>query len=258
MLNDTHVHSRFSYDGESGADEIIAFADKNKYDYICFTEHYDPDYLKAGIPIPAFDARSYFNTLSKKISEYKGDTIIGIGIEIGYEDIDKIDLPPFDYIINSVHLIGGIDPYYGKYFDGKEKREAYVAYLKRVEQSVDAAFSYDTVGHIGYIGRYAPFEDKRIAYDDYRDLIDMILRKIIARNKSLEINTKAADGFCPDLSVLKRYVELGGENFTFGSDAHNVKDIGRNYGEVADLVKSLGVDYLNIYKYRYAVKMRIK
>ena len=69
-------------------------------------------------------------------------------------------------------------------------------------------------------------------YEDAPDAFDAIFRHVIALGKCIEVNTSGyattGDTFAHS-SLLRRYVELGGENFTFGSDSH---DTARDYADV--------------------------
>lgn len=106
---------------------------------------------------------------------------------------------------------------------------------------------FDSVAHIGYVTRYTPWtEDRPLRYEDAPDAFDAIFRHIIDHDKCLEVNTggvKATGDYLPSRSLLKRYIELGGTCFTFGSDAH---DPSRAYEAIEDakaLVRSLGGKY---------------
>lgn len=99
-----------------------------------------------------------------------------------------------------------------------------------------ADYPYQIVGHIGYPSRYAPFGDRRMLYADHAAMFDKILKAIVARGVCLELNTstKSETEFLPDKSIAERYIELGGREFTFGSDAHDLK----RFGEKEDKVKA--------------------
>lgn len=166
----------------------------------------------------------------------------------------------FDIILNSVHSIDGIDCYYPEFFEGKSKKQAYEEYLIAILNSVRANFDYDVITHIGYVCRKAPFEDVSMNYGDFQDLLDCILQEIIKKGVSLELNTNnkgTNTNFLPYSSIVDRYIELGGEDFTYGSDAHRIDRICDKFDCVKDYLLSKNKKYLNIYKNRQKIKINI-
>ncbi|MFR8354035.1 MAG: hypothetical protein ACLVB1_16575 [Blautia obeum] len=47
----------------------------------------------------------------------------------------------------------------------------------------------DAYGHIDYIVRYGPNQNKYYTYERYQDILDEILRTVIARGRGIELNT---------------------------------------------------------------------
>ena len=85
------------------------------------------------------------------------------------------------------------------------------------------------VAHIGYCARNAAYADPKLRYADFADIIDAILKKIIEKNKILEVNSSAKTAcspFIPDTDILQRYFDLGGRNVIFSSDAHEETRMG--------------------------------
>ena len=151
------------------------------------------------------------------------------------------------------------DIYYPQFFDGKEKKEIYSKYLLTIYESL-RAYDYDIIGHIGYIMRKAPYKNKKLEYSDHSDVLDEILKSIISKNKTIELNTHSEGtglNFFPTSEILKRYKELGGTNVSFGSDAHSKFDIGRNYKFAAEGAKEYGFDYWTCYTERRENKIKI-
>jgi histidinol-phosphatase (PHP family) len=68
----------------------------------------------------------------------------------------------------------------------------------------------------------------------------------------IEINTSGlisrAKSTLPDFDVVKRYKKLGGEILTVGSDAHILKNVGKNIDKAFELAKNAGFNYITIYK----------
>lgn len=233
---DTHIHTKFSSDSKMELEDAIKYA-KNKNISMIITEHMDLKFPKKGLF--CFDAAQYFEEYDK----YRGDDLL-LGVEIGMKEdcvqeskkVAKNN--PFDYIIGSVHLVNNLDIYYEEYYKEKNKREAYKKYFIAMLESIKTYDFIDSMGHIDYISRYAKYEDKEIYYDEYSDIIDEILKVLINTDKCMELNTRrlndenAVKNIIP---IYKRFRELGGQNITIGSDAHNALSIGSNFNVAKDI-----------------------
>ena len=148
-----------------------------------------------------------------------------------------------------MHTCLGKDCYFADFFAGKSKQYAYNAYLYRVLESLDAPYRYDIVAHVGYCSRNATYPDPKLRYEDYADVLDEILKRIIARGKILEVNSSAKTAgspFIPDTDILERYFELGGRMVSFASDAHDTTRIADRRDIVVAALKKIGFTHLTI------------
>ena len=147
----------------------------------------------------------------------------------------------------TIHLVDYTDCYFKEFFDGRDKAEAYMMYAQAIYDSLFVPYHYDVIAHIGYVSRKAPYEDKFYNYSDLRDLIDAILKTIIEKGKALEINTHAentGDLTLPNLEIINRYKELGGELLTIASDAHTKEAQCRRFDDTIARLQSCGFKYL--------------
>jgi len=238
MLFDSHMHTCFSTDSKMKIDEAVARGRELNIG-VTITEHMDIAY-----PGPLsfiFDVEQYFADYRK----YRSENVL-LGIEIGMladcleENRRLIKKHPFDYVIGSVHVVDNIDIYTAEFYQGRTKKEVYEQYFDAMKQCVTCYDDIHSLGHIDYIARYARFADPEIYYKEFSDCIDDVLNVLAQKGKALEINTRrlvnkeAVETIMP---IYKRFYEVGGRLVTIGSDAHNVKDIGRglNIGiEVAE------------------------
>ena len=237
-LVDCHVHCNFSDDCTATAGLQAESAYKNNLYGIIFTDHYDSDYPNPQYHFE-FNVKKRAEQLKLIQEEYKGRLKILIGIELGVQ-CDKAVLDKsknlikgglFDCVINSVHAVSGFSLCSQTvFYEGKTKSQAFEEYLMAVYNSICQFNDFDIVGHIGYVSRYWPHEDKTMRYDDYHDICDMILKKIIDAGKALEVNTSGyrygLGTTIPDLDMIKRYKDLKGELITIGSDAHSPEYVG--------------------------------
>ncbi len=262
---DSHSHSKHSHDGRATCKELMSVASEKKLEYFSITEHYDRDYLfgKWERFCRQLNLKRYKNDFFKQKSLFDNKTYFAFGIELGYHPklekkyTEVVNKYKFDNVILSVHTLNGVEAYWGKIFVGKTQSEVYNEYLDTLIKSVNSSIPYNIVGHIGYVTRYAKYENKSLFQEEYFDKIDVLLKDIIKKNVTIEINTHIKDDkliFLPEIEILKRYKELGGENITFSGDAHKTCDIGKNYDKVVEIVKKLGFSNWTVYMDRKATK----
>ena len=111
---------------------------------------------------------------------------------------------------------------------------------------------------------------KRYAYDDfgnynfsdYKDILSIILKKVIERNIGIEINTSgfrnSVKESYPSIEVLRLYKELGGEIITIGSDSHNTEDVSKGYLLAIDMLKNLKFENIFKFEKRNPIGIKIK
>ena len=80
-----------------------------------------------------------------------------------------------------------------------------------------------------------------------QDTIDEILKLLINNGKGLEINTSSfkygTGTWLPRRSILSRYLNLGGEILTFGSDAHDPFYYQYHFNDAVEFARSIGFRY---------------
>ena len=254
-LTDVHTHSAFSADGRAPLADMLARARALGMRWYGVSEHFDYDYLAEGIlaegqPVRMIDAPRYFAEARRLQAQYAQEMRVLVGGEFGfsahpeaqrlYREIIARFHP--DFVVNSTHSVDGKDVWFGEYFAGKQKREAYRRYLERVRESLDAPYPYDIVAHLGYVARNAPYADKALRYEDFPALLDDIFRTIAAKDKILEVNSSArgAGDFLPSEELLGRYYALGGRKVSFASDAHDTDAVGRGREHIVGVLAAIG------------------
>jgi histidinol-phosphatase (PHP family) len=223
------------------------------------TDHLD---LKA----PGGETRFAFSPTEQQevIDSVQKETGVKIykGVEIGLQPDNLEEISTFlkgysfDTVVASVHFVDGEDPYHGNYYEGLSEKEAYGRYLELMYQLLDSYGDFDVLGHYDYIARYAPYDNRTIRYRDYPDLFDEIFRLLAQNGKALEINSntyRKRDNRGvpePDFDVFKRFLEIGGEFVSFGSDAHTPDRMGENSEKYILLAKRAGLRYITHYEGR--------
>lgn len=250
---DYHLHTFHSMDGRQSVDALCASMAAKGVQEICLTEHIEPGHPEAGMDVPPiWDV--YFDEVNAARRTYPQLTI-RTGVEIGDNPLLRrqtmayLDELPLDFRLLSLHLVNGVDCYdIDAYFGGKTRAQAYREYAEAKAESILSWQDFDSVAHIGYVAKYSAFNgaERALVYEDAPDVFDASLRHIIDLGKCLEVNTSGfsttGDVFAHS-SIIRRYIDLGGECFTFGSDSHDTE---RNYADVErakDLVRALGGKY---------------
>lgn len=266
ILTDLHSHTAFSPDGTGPMEEMLATAYALGVSYYGLSEHFNFDMIVNNIPLdgekPQTPVAAYFERARALQKEYEGKMHVLVGGEFGYTDNPQaavmyqelVDTYHPDYIIQSLHNLADGDYAYGHgYTDAsgkaRDQQEVYEEYLGLVRRSLDVSYPYDILGHVSYCTRYAPYEDRRMRWQDYSKSLDDILRTVIQKDKILEINSSNKLGpslTLPDTDVLERYFELGGRKISFGSDAHFPSRIIEHREKVMDMLKAIGFEYVTV------------
>lgn len=267
ILADQHTHSIFSTDSEATPESMVQGAIEKGLIYLTLTDHMDLDYpgTTKEEPLFEFNTEDYFSTLAPLKEKNSDKLFLGIGIELGLrpgrEDLNKqmnqlLAEHPFDFVLGSVHLLDNDDPYYEEYWKNRSSKDILTKYFHDMLVSIKEYDNFDSLGHLDYLIRYIPpfCGDKDYAFKEYREVIDEIFKLLINKNKALEINTagliKGLPCFHPKLDVLKRYLELGGELLTIGSDGHSPDKIATEFAKTEELLKSLNVPGYYVYRNR--------
>lgn len=241
-LADYHVHSNHSIDGESSIDEICNRAIELRMAEIGFCEHVemDPD-----DPWYSFlDYDRYSEALDIARSQYEGELIIRKGVEIGYNRTyerqisEWLEGKHFDFLVGSVHTVDH-NPFD---LDGKlgmPPDTAVQRYYVHVKDAVESKL-FDVIGHFDLIRDYLPPQIDPVS--PVSDIIDTIFERMIANQTHLEINSRRKtdrEPF-PFRRLIQRYLNKGGERFSFGSDAHSAEHVAIGISQATDLLHSLG------------------
>ncbi len=239
MLFDSHIHTEFSADSEMKARDALARAEALGIGLV-FTEHIDFSYQ--GKLSFIFSPEEYWAAYEPLRGER-----LSLGVELGMVpgelDMAKEFLAraPFDEVIGSIHLIDGGDIYEPSTYEGKTQTEVYRRYFTLMRDMVRQNPYIDTLAHIDYIARYAPYEQSSIVYADWQEEIDEVLRALIETDTAIEINTRRFDDrlAMKELApIYRRYAELGGQYVTIGSDAHRSENVGAYLALAAQMAEA--------------------
>ena len=258
-LWDVHMHSQFSGDSQTPLEDMLNAALQKGLGGICFTDHLDIDYPNEP-DLFLLDLPNYAASVLALKEKYHTQFPVCFGIELGLQPHlsnlhkDILSQYPFDFVIGSSHVVHGFDPYYPEFYVGREEKHCYREYFESILENILAFDDFDVYGHIDYVVRYGPTRNENYDWNEYRDIIDEILKLLISKGKGIEINT---GGFKyglghpnPTEEILLRYRELGGEIITIGSDAHKPEHIGYDFDKVPGILKNAGFQYFTVFQNR--------
>ncbi len=261
-LFDNHAHSYFSADSRMDIRDAVRTAYEKGLKGIALTDHIDYD-PPAGAMHFIFDVPPQQEAIDREIEELGlngrggqfGDFYLLKGVEIGLQESCMDDISNllskhrFDCVIASLHFIDGQDPYYGHYYKPYEYTYAYSHYLDVLGELLEKTTDFDIMGHYDYVARYPEYPQACITYKEFRDQMERILSYLASNGKTFEINTKTyqitrfGQRVELDIDVLKRFKELGGEAISFGSDAHGIQHIGKEFAWAREVALAAGIEY---------------
>lgn len=253
---DYHLHSTFSPDSYQMPENLVKEAINKNLDEIAITDHFDPESLNISDPLHIpFD--KYFEVFLDLKEKYKNDINIKIGIEFGLSN-DKefvnllsqvLDTYSFDFVIGSIHKVDNLWIDLKPYLTPRSVYESCYEYYSYLLDTITVNKNYDVLGHLNVIERYVK---SNVEFEDFKDIIEKILKVVIKDSKGIEVNTSGKKGYMnsntlPNSQILSLYKSLGGEIITIGSDAHKEMNIRKNFDEAIKTLKEIG--FKGIYSY---------
>lgn len=245
---DYHMHSHHSFDAEHSVREMAEAALQAGLSEICFTDHIDfedPNWWD--VPSDLLAQRAEIEREQPSVSvKMRHGVEIGLSPEAAFAEksMAYVRSAEPDFIIGSVHVVGTQNVYRPEYCAERQRGEAYAGYAEALAASVPTLPQLSVLGHFDFVAKRAPYADRAMRYVDAPEAFDSVLRYLAENGKGLEVNTSAwLDDPAWGLDVLSRFVELGGEFVTFGSDAHVPERVGRRFAEARALALAAGVRY---------------
>jgi histidinol-phosphatase (PHP family) len=257
---DCHTHTTHSPDGAANMVTMLAYAQRLGLTGISFAEH--AEWYPGDDAYGYLDMDAYFAELEAARACCAGGTRLLAGIELG----NPHDFPeearallmryPFDLVIGSVHWLDDLPGWQPPIFE-HGLAATYQRYFEEVARMVDVA-NFDVLGHLDLVRRDSwDLFHETLPLDGFGDLIDRILKRLIASGRGLEINTsglrKGLTEPVPGYQVLRRYRELGGEVLVLGSDAHRPEHIAYGFDIARDLARQAGFERTALFSRREVV-----
>ncbi len=263
---DAHNHTDNSFDGNHSPVYMCEAACNKGLRAIAFTDHCEVD---------AYDessersVRQAFFEIAKARSAFTGKLLVLNGIELGQPAYDVptaekiLSSQKFDIVIGSVHnLRKKKDFYYIDDFSDMDVKSELNEYFSEILTMLEWG-NFDVLAHLTYPFRYLFARNNIIVdIDDYKPLVDEILKCAAEKDIALEINSgglrQPLNRLAPEFQTVKRFRQLGGKFVSVGSDAHFAKDIGVGIKDALSAAKSAGFDNVTIYQKRVPIEIPIE
>lgn len=254
MIADCHMHTEFSDDSEAKVTDQVERAISLGMKHICITDHMDMDYPGGEFNL---DTDRYVERILQVREQYKDRISIGLGVEIGLQEhLTKrlkayIEQYPFDFVIGSMHLVHGEDPYFGEIFKKMGDEGGYREYFRASLDNLKTEPGIQTFGHLDYVVRYGIEKAKQYSYERFSEEIDEILKLLVEKGIALEVNTAGLRMLSftnPHPDVIRRYRQLGGEMITIGSDGHSPEVLGYGFDQLPEYLRSCGFSYYTVFR----------
>lgn len=261
---DLHTHTSLSFDGESGAEDMVKRAVSLGMKHYAITDHVEINLFRDKSLYPDKEttienAVREASALIPALKERYADKIeLLYGAELGQSVHDPalaekvLAENPYDFIIGSCHMLRGYDDFYFLDYKRNDPQKLMGLYFRELLETAETA-DFDVLGHLTYPLRYIYKQGGEVDMEKFGGVIDEIFRALIKNGKGIEINTSDVGGrlgIVPELTLVKRYRELGGEILTIGSDAHRTSDLGKGIAEGVAAAKEAGFGKIAIYKKR--------
>lgn len=264
---DLHIHTRLSSDADQGVDNNTLSFCKTAIDrgikHIAFTEHYDMIPDPGAITCNPFDAK---NAVDIAKEQYGDKLDVMFGLEIGQMHRPECksvaektisEVSP-DFVLGSLHINDDGTDYYSMDYASYSDAELLSSLDDYLEQLICIAkeCDFDSLAHCTYPLRYFHLNNRICVVDikKYNEPYAELFKILMQRGKCLEINSSTLRGEyaqpLPCFDLIKLYVDLGGKNFTLGSDGHRFDLVGTKIDDVQNYLKSLGVKGVCIYHQR--------
>ena len=262
---DYHIHTTHSGDGQVPDRAQIWAAIYMGLDEICITDHMEVHFPLAKHLNFELDVPSYVSELQDLAQEFRTEINVKWGLEVGLqnhslaETEQRLEGYPFHYILAARHMFD-YEPPYRPDWNALTKAEVFDTYLRHILECVKIYRRFNCLAHLTYYCRMCPAEDPSLHYSHAPDAIDELFTLLVERGQGIEINTSTYKrfGYCmPDLDIVRRFRELGGEVITVGSDAHMPNHVGNHLKEGLQLIQAAGLDYVCTFEYEKPIFHKI-
>ncbi|MGQ9678582.1 MAG: histidinol-phosphatase [bacterium] len=263
---DYHIHPDYSSDAEGKIFDFCQSAIKIGIKELCFTSHYEPDPIRAGVeqvivagqamPVDSTWAEFYLNEIDQARSAFPQLTIRS-GVEVGYEMglegkiVDFLNRYQFDYVLGAIHCLDHTAITSAQELTEFRKRlkprgAGFIAqrYFDYVRAAANSQL-FDCLAHLDIWRKYILPEVGSEFQTEIEPKIKPMLEQIAQAGVGLEINSAAyrrgEEEPYPQSKIIEQAIDVGIDVFTVGSDAHRVADLGKGIDKAVAVLSRFGL-----------------
>ncbi len=265
---DLHVHTDNSFDGNHSATFFCEKAEFLDLRAVAFTDHCEVDQYRADANYEKRIFQAFFE-VSKVRSAFRGKLLILNGLELGQPTYDVemadeiVSHYDYDHILGSVHNLRDKEDFY--FMENLKQNEAENLLKEYFDELIEMLKwgKFDVLAHLTYPLRYFYSKSNlQIDLNNYKKQIDEILYITAKTDKALEINTAALrqplNKLSPEVDIVRRFKELGGNFVSVGSDAHFAEHLASDIDKAYDCAVKAGFDSITFYQKHTPMKMKIE
>ncbi len=256
FISDSHTHSECSFDGTDSVIMLCEQASALEMYSLTVTDHCEcNEYFEKNVKE---DITRSIMQISKARAMYHDRLHVYTGIELGQPVQDAaaakevLSLTDYDFILGSLHNLKGEKDFYFLEYTQENACQLLDRYFRELLELAEQNL-FDCMSHLDYPLRYIIGNSGlNIDVTRYSEQLDAVLETIIKNDKGIEINTSGLRQVIrrtlPDISVIRRFRELGGKYVTIGSDAHRWGDIGSGIETGLDMLLECGYTHFSVYE----------
>ena len=260
MIFDYHLHTKASPDATGTMEEYVSEAKKKGIGEIGFSDHIILRRLIGRSDALARQMPSYIRDFVRAKEKSKIPIKLGVKMDFFPDNAERIrrfiQKHPFDYVMGSVHMIGGWiidDPSEKDEYSRRNVSQICEEYFDLVKK-LCASRLFDVLAHPDLIKIFGARPE-----GDFSPVLEEVARTMAKSNICAEINTKGLRGPCKEIYPGKQFLKIlydHGVPVTFGSDAHEPGDVGRDMKKARNLVREIG--YFEACMFDQRQKMPVK
>lgn len=256
---DYHVHSTYSVDCNIPIEQSCLAAIAAGVTEIAITDHVD--HVPADLGYGYYRPEAYLRELDENRDRFAGQITVLRGIEVDYNDstVEVVEkfldtyAAEYDFIIGSVHYFCDGAMIFPDYFAGRTLDDVFLPYLDQVERAVETGW-FNTIGHLDLPKRYAPRTHRNYDPVQFRERLNPIFDRMIAKGIGFEINTsglrQTPRTSMPSGVVVRWYTDRGGRIITTGTDSHAAQTVGAGLDVTLEMLQLCGIDAVASFRQR--------
>lgn len=253
MLIDYHLHTVYSHHAVGTIDDYLRRAKELGIQEVCFTEHISRQYLSEELKrqLPYTWMREEELELYLRDVKDAGERTslnVRVGLETDYfagfeQELGRfLASLPVDYVLGVVHLLPMYRFRYVMDVEDEPVRFLFT-YFDYVRKAVESGL-FDSMAHINLGWQAVPWPEGADG-QLVEDALSAVVASARKQDMCLEVNTRAFNfEGCGTREAYERFLRLiadYGVPITLGSDAHNPKEVGRNYPEALRTLAYYGI-----------------